>query len=242
MTKKLKSYFSGLVGILLIAAVNSSCEKTFDEKTVQQQDFTNSSIVQVLNTVVASAGNQLFVDTKQVSGTAMAYGSIFPSTGYGFVVSPGLRAFLITGSSPQPALSFAENLQPGKHYTIFQYDSLLTPKQKTVLDDIVIPSDTTTRIRLANFLFSTVAIPAVDVFSFVRNANLFTNVNVTDVTPFIQYGSFVSDTLYFRDAGTTNTFLKLTLTNSLVPKRSYTLLLRGSVKAQTRTVAIVATR
>lgn len=245
MTKTLKIYFGGLMGLIAACAVLSSCEKSFNEKTIQQKDFTNSTIVQVAVATMNAARNYAYVDTKQQTGALLATGSIFPGTGYGFVVNPGLRAFLVRdtlSATTQVPLSFAENLQPGKHYTIFTYDTITSPKQKTVLDDIVVPADSTSRIRLANFGYSPNAIPAVDVFSFVRNTNIFTNVNTTEVTSFIPYPSFTTDTLYFRDAGTANTFLKVTFSGGITPKRSYTLLLRGSYGSGTRVVTFFANR
>lgn len=245
MIKSLKIYFTGLAGFLMLGAVVSSCEKSFDEKIVKQQDFTNSTIVQVINTVMNASRNYVYVDGKQLTGALMSNGSIFPTTGFGAVIEPGLRAFLIRDTlrtTTQVPLSFAANMQPGKRYTIFAYDTITSPKQKTVLDDIVIPEDSTTRLRLANFVYAPFAIPAVDVFSFVQNRNIFTNVAVTDVTAFIPYMSFTTDTLYFRDAGTTTTHLKVTLSGGLTTKRSYTLVYRGSYRGNTRTISLVASR
>lgn len=240
--KTIKIYLAGFSGLLLLGSMFSSCEKTFDEKTRQQQDFSGSAITQVIVATVTAAGNQIIVDSKQVTGAALVAGSIFPGTGYGFVTDPGMRAFLVTGTGTQAPLSFPATFQGGRHYSIFLYDTITTPKQKIVVDDIVVPADTTIRLRFANFGYSPNAIPNVDVFSWLKNANIFTNVATTDVTPFITYPSFITDTLYFRDAGTTNTFIKATVSGGFVAKRSITLLLRGSYRAQTRILTSYNTR
>ena len=242
MIKHFKIYLAGFAGLLSLGFLLSSCEKTFDEKTAQQQDFSNSTIAQVVVATMNAAGNHVTVDSRQVTGSALATGSVFPTTGYGFVVNPGMRAFLVTGSGTQAQLSFAQNMQAGKHYTIFLYDTISAPKQKTVLDDIVVPADTTIRLRLANFIYSPNAIPNIDVYSWLKQANIFTNVAVTDVTPFITYPSFITDTLYFRETGTTNTFIKATYSGGFTAKRSYTLLLRGSYRAGTRPIQTVISR
>ena len=121
-------------------------------------------------------------------------------------------------------------MEIGKSYTVFSYDTVNAAKQKTVVTPIVIPADTTCRLRFANFIYNPNAIPAVDVFSFNRNTNLFTNVAVTDVTSFVPYPSaLLTDTLYIRPTGNTTTNLvKYVLTGGLTQKRSYTLVYRGS--------------
>jgi hypothetical protein len=111
-----------------------------------------------------------------------------------------------------------------------------SPKQKTVKNDIIIPDDTTARVRFANFIYSKTPVPNVDLFSVKRNANVFTNVATTDVTGYIPFNSAVTnataDTLMVRETGTTILLAQL---NTYLPirKRSYTLVLRGSYKAAT---------
>jgi hypothetical protein len=76
------------------------------------------------------------------------------------------------------------------------------------------------------------------VFSFVLNRNIFTNVNLTDVTSFIPYPSLLPvDTLYFRDNANASLLFKLTLVGGYPQKRSSTIVLRGSHRAPNRTVS-----
>ena len=239
--KSVKLYALGLIGLLSIGLA-ISCTKSFDEKTTQQKDFNGSTIVQVVNTIVNASRNYVYVDGVPVNGAPMISGSIFPTTGYGFSIPPGIRAFLIRdtlGATTQVPLSFAENLAAGRHHTIFIYDTITSPKQKTVQDNIVIPTDTTARLRFANFIYNPFDIPAVDVYSFKAAANLFTNIPITGVTEFVPYPSLVTDTLYIRETGTMNQLYKLTV-GGLTPKRNYTFVYRGSHRG-TRTSSLYAT-
>ncbi len=237
--KSVKKYVAGFAGLVLTGMALVSCQKTFDEKISQQLNFNSSSIVQVYNGTLNATRNYVYVDSKPVNGAAIAYGAVFPATGYGFSVPIGLKAFLIRDTltaTTQTQMSFAQNMQGGKNYTIFMFDTITAAKQKTVETPIVIPGDTTARVRFANFVYSRNIIPAVDVFSKKRNQNVFTNVNVTDVTSFIPYASDLTDTLSLRATGTTTEIVAL---NGFTPraKRSYTVIFRGRYENTTGTVA-----
>lgn len=150
-------------------------------------------------------------------------------------------------TSTQVPLVFAENMQVGKLYTIFAYDTITTPKQVTVPANIVIPADSTARLRLANFVHNSFDVPGVDVFSKRRNANIFTNVRRTEVSEFIPYASASqnplytansNDTLFIRETGTMNALVTINGFNPTA-KRSYTLVYRGSHRG-TKTASIFA--
>lgn len=247
--KLTKLYIGGLIG-LMSAGLLLSCTKTFNEKTTQQTDFNNSTLAQVFLATVGASRNYVYIDGKNVTGAVLSSGSIFPSTGYAFNVNPGLRSFLIRDTlttSTQVPLTFAENMQVGKQYTIFMYDTSTSPKQLTVATDIVIPSDTTARLRFANFIHNSFAVPGVDVFSKRRNQNIFTNVTKTQVTDFVPYTSAstnvsyipdTNDTLFIRETGTMNTLVQINGFNP-TQKRSYTLVYRGSHRG-TKTATIFA--
>lgn len=224
-----------------------SCTKTYDNKIPLQTDFSNSSTVQIYNTMVNTTRNFLYVDGNLINGGApLSPGSLFPASGSGFTVQGGLRAFLVRDTLPatmQVPLSFVQNLDASKSYTLFMYDTISSPKQKTVVTTIIVPSDTSCRIRFANFIYNPTIVPAIDVFSFNRNANIFTNVAVTDVTNFISYPSrLATDTLYIRETGTTVNIIKLSISGGLTEKRSYTVVYRGSHRSTTRTASLFANR
>ncbi len=241
------------LGAVTVSYLYISCAKTNPEKiSAVETDFTNKTVVQVVVTTVNATRNYVYIDGAPVTGAPLVSGSIFPSTSYGFNINGGLRAFLVKDTLPaatQLPLSFAENMAVGTHQTIFMYDTITTPKQKTVLDNIVIPADTTSRLRFANFIYNPFAIPAVDVYSFNRGTNIFTNVPVTGVTDFIAYPSRLPvDTLYIRETGTMNLLLKASIGSvtpnaaflTLTPKHNYTFVYRGSYRG-TKTATLYAT-
>ena len=220
--------------IIVSALLAVSCVKqTGKEVALEQYDYSSKAFVQVYNGTLNSARNYVYVDGNAVTGAALAYAATFPSTPSNFSVTSGIRAFLIRdtlSTTTQPPMSFAESFESNQNYTIFMYDSLTTPKQKTVRNNIIFPDDTTSRIRFANFIFTKTAVPNVDLFSVKRNANVFTNVSITDVTGYIPHPSssktVENDTLFVRETGTLNLLATL---NGFAPvrKRSYTLVFRG---------------
>lgn len=243
--KSIKLYVSGITGVLLCSALAISCAKSFETSLPVNTDLANTSTVQVYVATVNSARNYVYMDSKPVNGASLGPGSLFPALGVGFSVPVGERAFVVrdtSSTSTQAQLSFSQSLEAGKSYTIFTYDTITSPKQKTVLNNIVIPTDTSCRIRFANFVYSRTAIPAVDVYSVKKQANIFTNVQVADVTNYIPYASGLTDTFYVRLTGTTDNLNNITPPtpapgNVLTPvrliftpaeRRSYTIVFRGS--------------
>jgi len=123
------------------------------------------------------------------------------------------------------------------------YDTFTAVKQKTVQTNIVIPADTTARLRFANLIYNPVALPGgFDIFSTRRNAVIFSNVRETEVTDYIPYASALTDTFYVRLNGSSanlqnvDTIGKPTILNVqavLTPTRlrSYTLVWRGGFRS-----------
>ncbi len=222
--------------IFCILLALTSCTKTFDDKTPGDLGFTKGSSFQLAIATVGASRNYIYVDGAPQNGAALSTGNVFPGGlgNYGFSVLAGLRTFLLRDTltaTTQAQLSFANVVDVNKNYTIFAFDTITSVKQKTVETQISIPSDTVARLRFANFIYHPNTMPAVDVFSLSQNANLFTNVNITDVTGFVRYPSLLPvDTLYVRETGTTNVLAKVSV-SSLTPKRSYTVLYRGSGRA-----------
>lgn len=241
----------------LLLGLLPSCTKNSEGELSDDSDFSNAARAQVYIATVNASRNYIFVDGFPVNGSTMTSGALFPASGPGFKVSPGIKAMLVRdtlSTTTQVPLSFAQNFQFGKSYTIFTYDTITSPLQKTVQTDIVIPSDTTARLRFANFVYNPTALPsAFDIFSVKRNANIFTNVQLTDVTGYIPIASNINDTFYIRPAGTTtnlqnvsatpvpNTLVNIQATLNPVAKRSYTLIFRGGFRAVATSAPTVRT-
>jgi hypothetical protein len=241
--KVLKLISTGL--ILIISFVYVSCKKEVPIVATVDNDFSSSATVQVIDATLKSTRNFIYVDNSPISGSAVAFGGVYPGTAYGFKIPAGSRSFLIKdtlASTTQPPLNFTQTLDAGKSYTVFMYDTLTSPKQLTVLNNIEVPQDTTARLRFANFIYNTTAVPAVDVYSFRRGATtpVFSNVATNTVTNFIPYASGISDTLYVYSTGTTSPLIVKTAVPSLTPSRSYTSVLNGSYRG-TKTITTYQT-
>lgn len=255
----MKKIFSNpTICFLLISGILlQSCAKKVDSTLTLQNDFSNKSIVQIYMAMVNASRNYVYVDTKPVNGSSLISGSVFPASGLGFAAPVGFSAFLVRdtlSTTTQVPLTFAENLAANKNYTVFVYDTINSPKQKTVEATIENPTDTTARLRFANFIYHPMTPPAaVDIFSVKRNSNIFTNVQVTDVTAFIPFASAVNDTFYIRLTGTgvnlqnwrptpaPGAFVDILATLNATAKRSYTLVFRGGYRASVTTNSTVRT-
>lgn len=228
--------------MVLLFAFYSCTKEVRREIATENTDLSNRSYIQVYNSIINSARTFVYVDGSAVTGAALALGSSFPSTPSNASITSGFREFLVKDTlitSTQVPLSFGEVLQPGKYYTLFLYDSLTNAKKKLVENNIVIPSDTTARLRFANFIYSPTSIPNMDVFSKKLQANVFTNVPVTSVTDYIPFASVPNDTLLVRETGT---LVQVAALNSYNPiqLRSYTVVLRGRYKATSPTTIVPA--
>lgn len=246
---KVRTIITTYSAVIASALLAVSCVKqTGKEVAVEQTDFTNKVFVQVYNGALNTTRNYVYVDGNAVTGASMPYAAIFPatSTPADFSINAGVRAFLIRdtlGTSTQPPMSFAENFEANKNYTIFMYDTSTTVKQKTVMNNITIPSDTTARIRFANLIYNPGALASgFDIFSVKRNAVIFSNVRETEVTDYIPYASASTDTFYIRLNGvgtnlqnvdTLGKTVMLNVQAVLNPtrKRSYTIVFRGGYRS-----------
>ena len=223
-----------ILWILAAPALYMSCTQETPHIATRLTDSSNSGSVQVFSATVKAARNYVYVDGTSVSGIALASGGIFPGTAYSFKVNAGSRSFTIKDTLPtttQVPLTFTQNIEAGKSYTIFTYDTITSPKQITVLNNIVTPTDTSSRLRFANFVYNTTPVANVDVFSFRKPGTpVFANVATNQVTEFIPYASGITDTLYVYAAGTTSPLIVKQVVQSLVPTRSYTSVYNGSYR------------
>jgi len=221
------------------ALVLTACQKEFNLIAQEERNLSGKSFVKFYNGIVNSNRTYVYSDLVPLNGATIAYGSALPALSPSYIaLNAGIRSIAIRDTlfpTSQYPIAFNAQLDAGAYYTIFAYDSLNAPKQKLVKDNLESFGDTTARIRFANFPFSTVAIPNVDIFSQKRQANVFTNVAPTAVTDFIPYASGLNDTLYVRQTGTTTNLTQATLVPTA--RRSYTVIFRGSYRATSGTNA-----
>jgi hypothetical protein len=239
MNMKSSTIIRILTSSFVVAIVFASCQKEFSSIAKEERELGNKSFVKFYNGIVNSNRTYIYSDLVPLNGATIAYGSVHPSVSPSYVaLNAGTRSIAIRDTlfpTTQYPISFNAQLDAGAYYTIFAYDSLNSPKQKLVKDNIESFGDTTARIRFANFPYSSAAIPNVDIFSQKRQANVFTNIAPTAVTDFIPYASGLNDTLYVRQTGTTTNLTQGTLLPTA--KRSYTVIFRGSYRVTSGTAA-----
>lgn len=229
MTMK-KSYIQSLfAGLMLVGII--SCEKEFTPTTTENNELSGKAAIKYINMTVNSNRNYLFIDDKLVSGSASAYTNIYPSGSVSFITVPSTSSkFMVMdtlATTTQVPVTINATLEPGQYYSLFTYDSINATKAKLVKDAIVIPTDTTARVRFANFAYSTAAMPNIDIYSHRLGANVATNLAVADVTSFIPFPAATLDTFQIRETGKTVNLVSLN-GFSAITKRSYTVVFRGS--------------
>lgn len=221
-----------IASLLSGACFLASCDKEEEREIPEQMNLNTKAIVKVYNATIGSTRNNIYIDNIAVTGTSgvYGYGTAFPNTVYGFAVEPGTRTVLIkdtAATTTQTPVTFTGTFEAGKVYTIFTYDTLNKAKAKMVETPIVVPADTSIRLRFANFAhLHTGNSPNVDVFSKRMNRNIFSNIGFTSVTDYITYPQII-DTFFVTAAGTSTPILDTLVPFSPTQKRSYTLVWRG---------------
>src|SRR5437868_4058867 len=158
------------LGVFMIASLFVSCKREIPA-SASYRTVNLTSTFQVFNATVKSARNYIYVDGTVLTGAAFAYQGVSPGTAYSYNIGAGTHTFTIKDTLPtttQPVLTFNQTLESGKDYTIFTYDTLTSIKQMMVPNYIVVPKDTTSMLRFANFVYNPTPVPNVDVYSFRR--------------------------------------------------------------------------
>ena len=206
-----------------------SCKKEFAKLVVEDTDLSDKAFVKVYNGTISSQRTRMYVDNIGISGTLLAYGGIFPSSTYAAALTPGSHTIEIkdtVATSSQPPISISANLEAGKNYSIFTYDTVNSIKYIMTTDQIEKPTDTTARLRFVNLIFSKATLPNVDLFSVNRGVTIFSNVPIGKVSDFIPFASRRADTICVRATGTTVNLTPLVAINPTI-NRSYTIIYRG---------------
>jgi hypothetical protein len=222
--------------LFLAAALFSSCNKEAD-MYAGLDDISNAAFLKVYNAAINTSRNHVFIDNSKITGTALASGGVFPLTGFYSALGSGTRTLVMRdtlATTTQNVISLYRDWEKGKRYTFFLYDSTNAVKHKIVEDNLQVPTDGTVRIRFANFIYSSSAIPNVDLYSFKKGTNIFTNISPTSVTEFETHNAG-ADSLFVRATGTTTNLAKIATTP--VANRMYTYVFRGQYQATTGTLA-----
>jgi hypothetical protein len=239
------------LAVLAVIFLADACRKPYAYIQEVDTDISNTkATAQVFGACARIARNYVYVDAVQASGSALAFGGVFPGAAYSITLNPGAHSILVKdtlSTTTQLPLTFSQTFDAGKFYTIFTYDTITSPKAFVVQNNITIPRDTSCMLRFANFIYNPTAVPNVDVYAFrnipgvpvmvggnpVLNSStaIFTNIATNTVTDFIPFASLRTDTLYVVATGTKTPVLAKQLVQSLTPTRSYTAAYIGSHRA-----------
>jgi hypothetical protein len=223
---------------LLSMAILQGCEKDEPTRTVNENlDLSNKGFLKVINVTPGSPVSNIYLNSTKLSGALVGFGGSFPATSTYAAINPGSASVNIkdTLASSKLNLTAAFNTAAGKYYTVFVYDTLASAKHKVVEDPIAPSADTSARIRLANFIFSSTAIPNVDIYSKRLKANVLNGVAVESITDFFNHPSKILDTFSVRATGTATDLASVAFTPGV--KRNYTLVFRGRYQTTSGTLA-----
>ena len=183
----------------------------------------------------------VYVGANKVNGALFTYNSSFPAAAinvntYAAVPAGSQQIRLsLPGKSLVDSftiMTLTKTLEGGKYYTFFITDSLSAQQDPTKIwvNDANFLSDDTTqyRIRFAHTILNDTAGKNVDVFSYRKAGNIFSNIARGAVTDFISLPAPTTlDTISIRRPGTGFELARISGV-SIVKGRSYTILYKGS--------------
>lgn len=206
-----------------------ACSRNIHDTQIKESDLSSYAQGQFINLSIASNRSAIYVNNNVLNYATIAYRGQFPTLpNTSFIINSGVQTLTIRdtlATAVQPRLSFTYDFTPASYYTIFLYDTVNQAKQLIVPTKIVIPSDTTARVRFAHFSYLPGAAPAIDIFSKLRNENVVSGLQYTQVTDFIPYAT-VADSFFVKQTNNPSIILD-TLVFTPARKRSYTLAFRG---------------
>ncbi len=245
-------------GILLFTAckketkMNATYESATDQTAYLRVIHASPNFRQVFN---APDSFNVYVNNVKMNAPFLTYGSIFPAatTGNGYVaVAPGQQQVKISvngfaSASPDSTqiLTLSKTFGAGEYYTLFISDSLKSnPNASFVPDLFTKPLNGNAGIRFMHAVLNDTAGKSVDVYSYARNATVFTNLLPGQVSPIVSLGVNVgvADTFYVTRSAPAGTLLanrivlaKLAL--AAANQRNYSLYFRGDANLTTGTRA-----
>jgi hypothetical protein len=183
----------------------------------------------------------VYVGADKVNGSLFTYNSAFPAAAINVntyaAVPAGSQQIRLSLPGKSVADSFTimtltKTLEAGKYYTFFITDSLSAQQNPTKIwvEDANFLSDDTTqyRIRFVHTILNDTAGKNVDVYSYRKAGNIFSNISPGTVTDFISLPAPTTlDTISIRRTGSGYELARVSAV-SIVKGRSYTILYKGS--------------
>lgn len=228
--------------IIAVVGLFSACKKDFDGRASESVGTENKAFIRFVPGSLAAARNFITLDGARLNGTGLAMGGVFPgaSTITAFAtILPGARTIRVFDSAALPMqtpVSISATFDVGKFYTVYTYDTSNAVKALINQDEFSVPSDTTANVKFVNIIYSSSAIPNVDLYSRRKRANIATNIAPLGNSNYVKHISGLSDTLEVRATGTTTT---LTIVNGFTfnAKRTYNVVFRGRYQSTTGTMS-----
>ena len=213
---------SNLLFILSVvtAGILAGCDKELQEDAPSQlMDPGSNSQIRVvhLSPSFATITGQpeafnFFVSGAKVNSAAIAYSGMFPGQSTGYIgVTSGLHWFRVVrpGVNTTDSITihtFQKVLEPGQRYSYLVTDSFRSTnesRQMLLKDNFNDPVPGNYAVRFVHAVLNDTAGKTVDVYSFRRKQNIFTNVKIGDATGFLELGPSGNDTLSIRRPGVT---------------------------------------
>lgn len=186
----------------------------------------------------------IYVNGVKINGSQLTYNSVFPAAianlYAGVPAGPQSIRITVNGKLTPDSItlgSLNKTLDAGSYYSFIITDEALganEARQMFIKDNFALVDTNNFTVRFVNAVLNDAG--PVDVYSFRRAANIFTNVAPATATPFVNLSytlptSLLSDTLYVRATGTLTDIAKVTVNASSAiffnRGRAYTLLYKG---------------
>jgi hypothetical protein len=244
-----------LIAALFAPVVFIACDKTYTKVANYQLAGPDMAYLKIVH--VSPSFRQLFnnnpdtfnvyLNTTKLTAPALSFNSIYPGTSINtyMAVTPGTSQirFSLPGTVNPDSLTLytiPKTLVAGKSYTLFITDSIMSARDSSRLlveDAFTTPATGYVNFRFVNAVVNDTAGKTVDVFSYARNANIFSKIKPDSATTFLSFGfnAGVADTLYVRRTGTNQVFSKVLV--SPANQRTYTLVYKGDGNLSTGTKA-----
>ncbi len=235
---------------LLLGCEKKVVEVVAFEEAGMEGNFAHIRFVHASPNLATIAGTtteavDIRVGNQKINGAALAYGGLWPNnfpTTYA-AVAPGQQDIKVslrgtTNFDSIALVTLNANLEQGKYYSFIVSDNVVAAANDSarifVEDNFVTPAEGRVVLRFANVLNDTAADKRVNVFSFRRNANLFTAVDANSITafsnqPFIN----IPDTLVIRRTSDPTVELARINTITYSNRRVYTIYARGNTAMAT---------